>query len=285
MNHILKPLLIVFLAFTFIPYSHAQKKNRDKKVHYVTVTTLDGNQYTGELISKDKEHTVLSTDNGEIKLNSDRVKSIVDFHSGSKAFRFESPNHTRYFFGPSAIPLDNGSGYYQNLNIALNGFNYGVSNHFSLGGGFEIFSTLSGDPTLYLTTKLGYKISEKFHLGIGSFTLYYASLDALPSTIYGTGTYGTEDTNLTLGGGLLIARGTIQRIPSTMLAGSHRISNHIGILSENYFSFIDDDPYYVGIQGIRIISKKNTFDIGLIVIPQIVDFIAALPFVGYVRSF
>ena len=42
---------------------------------------------------------------------------------------------------------------------------------------------------------------------------------------------------------------------------------------------------YVGVQGIRILSKKNSFDIGGMVIPEIFNEIPVIPYVGYVRIF
>jgi hypothetical protein len=45
---------------------------------------------------------------------------------------FENPNATRYLFGPTAIPLKKGEGYYQNTYIILQSFNIGVSNNFSI---------------------------------------------------------------------------------------------------------------------------------------------------------
>ena len=81
--------------------------------------------------------------------------------------------------------------------------------------------------------------------------------------------------------------------PLLVLSGMHRLGKSISLVSENYFASTgtqDTDEFSsglgtFGIQGIRIIGKKNSFDIGLIIIPEIVEYVPALPYVGYERTF
>ena len=99
---------------------------------------------------------------------------------------------------------------------------------------------------------------------------------------YGIFTVGQSETNLSLGLGYGIIGGELSDYPAIMISGTHRISKNIALLSENY---VIRDSFYFGIHGIRILSRKNSFDIGAIVIPEIGEWIPALPYVGYVRVF
>lgn len=70
-----------------------------------------------------------------------------------------------------------------------------------------------------------------------------------------------------------------------MVSGTHRISNGLAILSENYRIPLEEgESFYLGIHGVRFLSEKNAFDIGLIVIPEATGSIP-LPYVGYARAF
>lgn len=71
-----------------------------------------------------------------------------------------------------------------------------------------------------------------------------------------------------------------------MISGTHRLGNSLALLSENYvIPNSSGNTSFFGIHGIRILSPKNSFDIGAIIIPNIAADIPALPFVGYARSF
>ena len=98
---------------------------------------------------------------------------------------------------------------------------------------------------------------------------------------YGVFTLGQPETNLSIGAGYGLLDGELSDYPAIMISGTHRISNSIALLSENY---VIQNSFF-GVHGIRILSKKNSFDIGAIVIPEIVRTLPALPYVGFVRVF
>lgn len=229
---------------------------------------------------------MLKTSFGEIKFLKEKIVKVTNTN-GIKKFKFNNPNPTRYFFGPSAIPLNSKSGYYQNVLLSSNFINYGITDNISIGGGLELISTINSSPIWFFNPKTGYMLRENLYAGGGIFLIGIGVDENVASLAYGLFTYGNKNTNFTLATGYGLIGGERTTFAPVMANGTYRINNVISLLSENYI-FPDEnvDINYIGIQGIRILSKANVFDIGLIVSPTIFDgFTPALPFVGYVRVF
>ncbi len=274
--------LSLFILFSFngsIGYAQTETSTEEKP-KTVIITMNNGDEFRGEIVSQDGDRIILKTVNGELSLIAANVRSIVDDEYTGK-YSFENPHDTRYFFGPSAIPIKKGKKYYQNVLVTANFFNYGLTENFSIGGGFEFISTLSGEPIWFLTPKIGFKVSDNVHIGGGFFTAGLAG-EGSATLGYGVFTLGQSESNVSLTAGYGLADGEVTDTPVIVLSGTHRISNNIALLTENYFL---PESSYFGIHGIRILSNKNAFDIGAIVIPEIADDIPALPYVGYVRVF
>jgi hypothetical protein len=285
MNRIIFKIALIGIFTMMCSSVSAQiEPETSKPVTKVIVTMKNGEEYNGEVINKDGEYLVLRTANGEIKLIASNVRSMENYNYDGK-FRFPNPNDTRYFFGPSAIPIKKEKGYYQNVYLTTNFVNYGITNNISIGGGFEFISTMSGSPIWFLTPKIGYNISDKVHIGGGFIMAGFAAVGSA-TLAYGVATLGDSETNVSLGVGYGIVSGGLSSSPSIMISGTHRLTTGLALLTENYFvSGPFNERAYFGIHGIRLLSKKNAFDLGAIVIPVISDFILALPYVGYVRSF
>ncbi|MEY2898858.1 MAG: hypothetical protein RL138_911 [Bacteroidota bacterium] len=248
----------------------------------VVVKMKNGTEYTGTIKSKTTNNLVLMTENGELNLIAGNVKSI-NANSYKGKYRFSNSHETRYFFGPTAIPIKKFHGYYQNVLVSTNFVNVGITNHVSVGGGFELISTLLGYPIWFFTPKIAYDITPKLHAGGGVIMAGFAG-EASASLGYGVFTYGTSETNVTFGAGLGYIDRTFSQAPAIMISGTHRLTSALAILSENYIIPSANTSYF-GVQGLRIMSPKNAFDVGLFVSPALIDFIPALPFVGYARSF
>ena len=80
---------------------------------------------------------------------------------------FPNPNNARYLFAPSAFNLRQVEAYFQNVYFLMNSPNYGVVDHFSIGGGVII------PPAVYITPKVNFKITEKFYAGVGGIAEFY----------------------------------------------------------------------------------------------------------------
>ena len=251
-----------------------------KQDQMVIIKMKNGDDYKGVLLKQGDGRILLKTVNGEMNLIASNIHSLENYDYVGK-FEFANPHDTRYFFGPTGIPIKKGKGYYQNILVTTNFVNYGVTKNISIGGGFEFISTALGSPIWFFTPKVGFDLSENIHVG-GGFIMAGFADEGTATLGYGVFTLGQSETNLSIGAGYGLIDQELSDYPVIMISGTHRISKSIALLSENY---VIPDSFYFGIHGIRILSKKNSFDVGAIIIPEIASVIPALPYVGYVRVF
>lgn len=280
--------LTFFFCFLSGIFAFAQSNPVDTNTYVIKKS--DGSKFIGKIISQDaREVLIITKDNRqffipqheikEIKLiDSEKLKSNEEYLGN---FKFPNPHDTRYFFGPTGIPIKHKKGYYQNVLLTTNFINYGITKNISIGGGFEFISTILRKPIWFLTPKIGYDLSDNAHLAGGVLIAGFAA-EGSATLGYGVFTLGNTETNLSLGIGYGFMQGELSKYPAVMISGTHRVSNGIALLSENY---IIPNSGFFGIQGIRILSNRNSFDIGAIIIPEIANYIPALPFVGYSIAF
>lgn len=277
-------LMLLLAAIGWSQQLHAQN---DSLEHYIgakiEVETDEGYEIRGVLDQILDSSIVLVTNYGEVKILKSRIEDIdIDDYVGE--YRFPNPHMTRYFFGPSATQLKQGEGYYQNLLIVGNFVNVGITDHISIGGGFEFISLVNGSPIGFLTPKIGTEISEHWSVSTGAFIVGGFDLfaGALP---YAVTTYTHGESSITAGVGLWTDFDEFYTDePAILISGTHRITNSLALLSENYIIVDSFRPYFFGIQGIRILSEKNAFDIGIVFFDEFTDGIP-LPYVGYARRF
>ena len=249
MNNLLyKTLIICLLTFSFNNLFSQTETDSLKQEQIVVIKMKNSDEYKGAISKRDGETIVLKTVNGEIHLITSNVISIENYDYVGK-FQFANSHDTRYFFGPSGIPIKKGKGYYQNILVTTNFVNYGVTKNISIGGGLEFISTVNGNPIWCLTPKIGFEISENIHAGGG--LLMLGTRDGSAALGYGVFTLGQSETNLSLGLGYGIYDGKLSDYPAIMISGTHRISNSIALLSENY---VLPNSFYFGIHGFWNVS-------------------------------
>ena len=134
----------------------------------------------------------------------------------------------------------------------------------------------SGTPVWFFTPKLGFEVAEKNHIGGGA--LVIGAEGTSVTLLYGNYTYGTSDSNLTLGLGWGMAEGELSSSPAITFSGMHRVSNRLMLVSENYLF----SGEWIGIQGLRVIGRKTSLDIGTMMSAYGV---APIPFVGMIIVF
>ena len=243
----------------------------------VLIETLDGDEFTGRILSHDSTSINLETNNGIFSLSKKKIKKLESYDYAGK-FKFPNSQDTRYFFAPSGIPLKKGEGYYQNVLLTGNFVNYGVHRNLSVGGGVEFISLSAGQPIWFLTPKIGHSLSEKLHVAGG--LLMIGTGSGTSSLIYGVTTIGGSDLNFSFGLGYGYVDGQLSSSPTINLSGTIRFSNGVALLTENYL--IGGGGYF-GIQGLRFMGPKHSFDIGMFNILGDIGFI--IPFVGYSMKF
>lgn len=280
---------------------------------FLQIILGDGKIVIGKLVQQDSQSFVIETKNlGTISIFRANAKSITFIGSEqikNGQFFFPNPHPTRYFFGPSAIPLKKGEKYFQNAYLLSNSIQIGLTDQFSIGGGVVI-------PFLfYLTPKIGKKIAENIHIGGGLLiaSSFISDLNVGLAVGYGSITLGTQEDNVTLNAGWGASKennydastgisrntwGAASR-PMFTLSGMTRISKKCMLLTENWFVSAKQYQYDVngkinGAQntynmifsgGIRIMGEKNSFDIGILspIVTGNTGF--GIPYVDYVIKF
>ena len=206
----------------------------------------------------------------------------LNFRKGK--YWFPNPNYSRYFIGPG-IQLKKGDGYYQNIDLSINTVNYGITNFLSIGGGLELYSTLSGHPAFILMPRLGFKVAKVLWVGGGILyinAIGFGNFGGL-GIGYGSATLGDENSSITLGAGWGFVETRWSDKPIITLSGMTRVSRRIGLIMENWFA----PGYSVISYGVRFMYEKTSIDVGFVNSRDIVKtFPIGLPvFLDFVLKF
>lgn len=278
-------LLLSFFANTVTAQIDSIK--RDK---IVIVETLDGNRFSGKVVERtDSKITIETQTTGTLTLDINKLKSIVEGDAArlkKDGYWFENPHASRNFFAPTGFGLRKGEGYYQNILVGLNQFSYGISDNFSIGGGFEIFSILAGrsPAVLFLTPKASFNAGKNYNVGVGALIGSFGwNKDRVGAgLLYLTNTFGTRDKNFTAAIGYGYADGSLAKKPTFNIGAQIRGGKKWSFMTENYFI----DNFLLFSAGARRLSEDSAWDFGLVY--PIADGEGApffIPFVGYTVFF
>lgn len=276
---------------------------------FVRIQLKQGNSVQGILKDQnDKSITINIAETGIMTIPWELIQT-VDRMSVSEALnakgQFNNPQPTRYFFGPSAIPLKKGDKYYQNAYFLVNSFQLGLSDQFSIGAGVVI------PFTFFVTPKIGYQVAKNIHVGGGVIfaTSLIRDFNLGVGAGYGSLTVGSKEHNVTLNVGLGAVKensglGTndytwkFANKPMVTLSGMTRISKRMMLMTENWFFSTKTVNYdnmtgqqissvyeYNGIMsvGARYLGARYAIDFGFLS-PTVSDFMA-IPYLSYNLKF
>ncbi len=278
-------LLIIAAALVSFQLS-AQTKGKknalvlNSKVH---VETTDGNDFVGELIAEDSISIKLKTENlGEISIKKVSIKNLDQLQGAqiqNGEYWFENPNSSRYLFAPSAYNLRKGEGYYQNTWIFMNQVSYGFTDRFTCGVGLVptfLFGLEAAQAMpLWLTPKYSFgKQDSKLNFAVGSiaFFLPFAGSDGAGTAgiVYGLGTYGSRDNNISVGLGWGFAAtgedSFFGSSPTVNISGMYRLGKRSYFVTENWFAFFGDSfdgGFSIISAAYRYAGKNVSLDLGL----------------------
>ena len=295
-----------------IPFSQIAGITKLTGEQYVIITTNDNKKFTGLILTQDKQEIKLRTETlGELSILNEKIKELKLVEKNQiKEGRYYIPNPhpTRYFFGPTAIPLQKGEGYYQNSYVLANSVQYGISDNFSIGGGFVI------PLVFFITPKFGFRAGEFLYLGGGvlAASTFSTNTNFGVGIGYGSITLGNTENNFTFSGGWGFVKeetydqqsaifGTewnAAKKPMFSVSGMLRVSPKLSLLTENwvfsakelvYNSYPDEYEYkhrYRSVlsMGVRLMGERNSFDIGVAVL-SIDGSTLGLPYLDYVFKF
>lgn len=260
-------------------------------------------------IPKTEGDTIVTTDS--VKMNEGLMPALA---KRTSRFAFENPNPTRYFFAPSAIPLNKGEGYVHISGISpweANDYfpsvnvkgELAVTDHFSFGGGASLLPFV-----FHLNVKLGTQINDFVYAGVEAFyAISFFDLFEREKAIIGSLTFGNSDNNISLKGGLMNIYefsglsgfwgdgydDSKSSVPILNVSGMVRLSKRFSIVSENWicqnnsYSYIDilNDNRGILMNGIRVMGKTHSIDVAAVLPISRWGGQKVLPYIDYVCKF
>ena len=232
--------------------------------HTYRVETAQGTTFTGQLISislTDAEFD--SPEIGRISLPREQIRRAADQNPAAPGVRsrssyFDIGNGSRLFFAPTGRGLRKGEGSLQSVNLFLAGVNYGITDNISMGGYITLLPGLGiNNQLMALTPKVSFQVNEKWHAGLGALYLRIPDFGSNSDRaygagiVYGAGTYGSADDNVTVGAGYGFFEDEIGSTPIIQIGGQKRVSRRISLISENYI-IADKQAGMAGLYGLKI---------------------------------
>jgi hypothetical protein len=282
-------LVVSFCLLRSVGSANAQATEARAKMtvpdsaHLQVVTLSDGSRIFGRIVSVTADTVTFQTGAGTMQLSAAAIREIKEFpasdlHEGE--YWFPNPNSTRLFFAPSGQMLKKGEGYFSDYLLVFPGMAYGVTDNFTLGGGISLLPAKAEDQIYYLTPKIGFSVTDKVHLAAGM--LLAGTQGGTGGVYYGVGTFGDGNASVTLGGGYGFAGGKIQQKPVGMAGAELRVSQRVGIVTENYLLPTADNNVLYSF-GLRFMGENITTDLALVNTAG--SGVIGVPFVDFVVRF
>ncbi|PJJ53114.1 hypothetical protein [Hymenobacter chitinivorans] len=233
------------------------------------VQTADGTSFVGVLVTERPQELDF-----DVKILGPRTVPRADIRqlellTPEQARRGWDPvgNGTRVFGMPTARPLRRGETLVQAAGLLNVAASHGFSDRLSAGGVLElpVGPGSRSYVSLTLTGKYAVPVAEKFHVGMyGEVTRAYGLLFG---AVYGLGTYGTADHNLTAGVGYGYGYGRFGSTPVVVLGGATRILRRLSLLNETYIYetnvFGVKQRHLLGLFGARVAASRLSGTLGL----------------------
>ena len=283
-------IIILFLVLCFCTLQTEAQNNADTTL--VRIETVDGNEYTGEIVGQDSLKIYLKTRNlGEIGI----LKSDIRLQQEIKVQQIkdgkvwlENPQSSRYFWAPNAYGLKEGEGYYQNIWVMWNQVSYGITNNFSIGAGVIPLFLFAGAPTpVFILPKISIPVQQdKFNISAGALLgTILGESDASFGIVYGNTTVGSRDNNVTFGLGYGFAGDNWASSPMINVSGMFRLTSRGYFITENYYVNAGGSGAAVISLGGRWIIKKAALDFGLFLPVADSETFVAIPWLGFTVPF
>lgn len=310
----------------------------DTTLFYI-VKLIDESSVSGKITDiREKEIIVKTKYLGIITIPKKRIVEVVGLRSDGKQYSkywIPNPHDTRHFFAPTGRNIPKGEGYFHDIYLLFLSANYGFTDYFTFGGGMSIIPGLGFNEQVYfLNPKIGFDINEKFSVGAGMFYMNYPEIDeygvpyevtaqiagssppkdtVVTDTVYehnlyrrnagilfGVGTYGSRENNITLGAGYAFFKDDFLKIPVFMLGGMVRTSRRTALVTENWFITLPQKYLWDELEpgnytsavisyGIRFFGEKMCVDLAFFQLAGEMGFgeliFPGLPYIDFVLKF
>ena len=288
MKHIIICLLLSFSIFSITVAQDKEQKSRPDSGLVVLLTNSD-EEFVGAIVSEDAREVSIRLQNGKMLIiPAYTVKSIRKLSSSTFFIKgkpvFPNPHPSRYFYTPSAIPMDKGEVYIQSVYGLAYQVQFGVTENFSIGATTTLLAT-----PLALTAKYSIKIDEKNTLafgglaGIGGLLIRETNL----GIGFGAFTHGTKESNVTFAAGYAWINTKEDNdggnSPMMSFSGNQRLSKNLSLMGELWY--LPEAGVFFGGPCFRLYkSKKSSFDFGIWCI-GVEDKNPFIPVFGYTYNF
>ena len=263
------PLVVLFSFFLISETTWCQDKAEDN-AEYVEVQMKDGNRIRGKRLAITNDGIVIETEiAGKLNLKYKDIDKIRPIKGSLLNARYWKENRTymRGLVAPTGYGLREGEGYYQNYMIFLHQFNYGITDHFSIGISTELVSLLSGGndfggPSYAVIPKLSLVASENaINVGVAGVV---AGVAFTGNTVdfgglYGVVTLGPPDRFFNFGLGFGVTESTIGPNPLVTIGGLYRLGNGVAITMENWILAQEAASFFS--LGVRLFGSRVSWDI------------------------
>lgn len=284
--------VIFSLLFLFSIGTTAMAQDRENALKadtgMVVLSVNSGEEFVGTIISEDAREVSIRLQSGKLliipayTIKSIKKLSSVTLIKGKPVFA--NPHPSRYFYTPSALPMDKGEVYIQTLYAVAYQVQFGITENFSLGA----TTTLVGTP-LALTGKYSIKIDDKNSFAVGGLAgLVGWGTRTNLGIGFGAYTRGTKESNITVAGGYAWINeknngGGGSAVMS--LSGNQRLTKNLSLMGELWY--LPEVGVVFGGPCFRLYNnKKSSFDLGIwsVGAPE-TGSIPFIPVVGYTYKF
>ncbi len=214
----------------------------------------------------------------------------------------DNPHSSHVFFSPSAIPLEQGNGYYQNSYVLMHSAWFAPLDNISIGAGFQMMSVLASlrpDQNKLPGGFVALKASKRFQPGIhGGIFVMGSQLSTDPpfadtldvgrriATVMAQGTFGTGEAHITINFGYHRTQLGFTEDPQFGISGQWRITEPFAVVTENWWLNFGKEPLPIYSVGGRFIHRKLAADVGLVYNKELAKgFGSVVPYFGFSLRF
>jgi hypothetical protein len=250
-------------------------RDRLRVVDSTTVQVLemrDGSRLVGRVIDIGDTTIVFRSSGNDLTL---RIADIAELEERpADALRdgrlwFRHPHQTNLVLGPTGRTLERGQGFFTLHELFFAALQYGVTNHVTLGAGATLLPGVGLDEQIiYFLPKIAVARTPLVNLAVGGVIVRAGDIfdisdegAATFGVLYGAGTWGGPDANLTTGLGFGFAGDRISSQPLVQLGGQLRVSSGVALITENWMiGRRGESAYVLSWSGLRFLHRNATFD-------------------------
>lgn len=261
------------------------------------ITLRDGSTLAGRITAVGETEITFAAQVGDITIAIDQIVEIKEFAADKikeGKYWFPNPNRTRLYFAPTGRMLKAGQGYFSDIYILFPSVSFGITDNFTLGGGFSLFPGLDvSEQLFYIMPKIGMNVADNISLA-GSAMIIRLPSDQLDientreeatviGVIFGSATIGSDDASLTGGLGFGYVDDDIADKPAVLLGGEYRIARRLSLVSENWVFPEVDQPIIS--YGVRFFGESIAVDLAFFNVLDNDAIFPGIPFIDFVWNF